>query len=282
MNMKKVTLMATILIQYTAFSQNIKISEIHISNGSGSMSNQEATLADFSKLAPNSDVIAMDLSQLKPYNDMYYNRYGMNQSSMLSLQLGLQCAKMPKVTFRVGLTHVSNYGLLSANGSYTETARYDTLTSSQTGQQTFIDSSHTKFYDMNYSNQQLRLDGAMIFRMFPEKRWSLHAGLGATLGMSYRASTMLQYWESSSITGGYDSYGPSEGINETVKNKNSLGASLYIPMGIDFGIGKKRSFWMPFHLYAETRPSLNIQSISEIGTTFSPGMNTALGLRIKL
>ena len=281
--MKKLTLITAFMISGLAFSQNLKISEIHISNGSGSIGSQNGTLTDFAKLAPNSAILGMDLSQLKPYDYAYFNGFGMNSiSNSTSLQLGLQCAKMPKITFRVGLTHSSNNGILSAHGSFYESAPYDTLTSSQTGQQTFIDSSHTKSYDMNYSNQQIRLDGAMIFRMFPEKRWSLHTGLGASIGMSYSAKTSLRYWESSSINSNNQGYYNETGLNETFKNKNSLGASLYIPFGIDFGIGKKREFWMPFHLYAETRPSLNINSINGIGAQFSPGMSSALGLRVKL
>lgn len=281
--MKKVTLLAALVLSTAAFSQKIKISEIHISNGSGSMGTQDGTLSDFAKLAPNSAILGMDLSQLTPYNYTYYRGFGMNAGSNLtSLQLGLQCAKMPKITFRVGITHMNNYGLLSAHGGFTEYAPYDTLTSSQTGQQTFLDSSYSKSYHMNYSNQQIRLDGAMIFRMFPEKRWSLHAGLGASIGMSYRASTSIQYWESSSINGGSGYNYNETGVSETFQNKNSLGASLYIPLGVDFCIGKKREFWMPFHLYAETRPSLNINSINGIGTTFSPGMGSAVGLRVKL
>ncbi|MEI8116780.1 MAG: hypothetical protein WCH03_04520 [Flavobacteriia bacterium] len=284
--MKKATLLAALILSTAAFSQNLKISEIHISSGSGSMETQDGTLSDFAKLAPNSAILAMDLSQLTPYNNSYFNGFRMNAgSNSTSLQLGLQCAKMPKITFRVGLTHVSNFGMLSAHGSFYESAPYDTLTSSQTGQQTFIDSSHSKSYEMNYSNQQIRLDGALIFRMFPEKRWSLHTGLGASIGMSYRANTHINYWENSSVSYNYQgsgNYGSGTGTNESFKNKNSLGASLYIPFGVDFCIGKKREFWMPFHLYVESRPSLNINSISGIGTSFSPGMSSAAGLRVKL
>ena len=284
--MKKVTLIAALVLSTAAFSQKIKITELHISSGSGSTGIQDGTLSDFAKLAPNSAILGMDLSQLTPYSFMYYNGFGMNSgSNSTSLQLGLQCAKMPKITFRVGLTHVSNFGLLSARGSFYESAPYDTLTSSQTGQQTFLDSSYSKSYHMNYSNQQIRLDGAMIFRMFPEKRWSLHTGLGASIGMSYRANTDIRYWETSSVNYDYQgsgNYGSGTGMNESFKNKNSLGASLYIPFGVDFCIGKKREFWMPFHLYIESRPSLNINSINGIGATFSPGMSSAAGLRVKL
>ena len=283
--MKKVTLMAALIISGAAFSQNLKISEINISSGSGSLGQEKGSLSDFKLLAPTSSILAMDFSQFKPNGDFYFHGPGQmnaSQSSFYSLQLGLQCAKMPKITFRAGVTHISNQGAISAHGSYSETAAYDTLTSSQTGSITVIDTSHIKNYNMNYSNQQIRLDGAMIFRMFPENRWSLHAGLGASIGMSYRANTDIHYSEYSTVSQNNNSSGSNNEQNESFKNKNSVGASLYIPMGVDFGIGKKRSFWMPFHLYAEARPSLNFNSINEIGTTFSPGMSTALGLRIKI
>ena len=278
--MKKVTLLAALALSTAAFSQKMKITELHISNGTGIGGQINGSIDDFKILAPNSSILAMDFSQYNPQGFPTYQSPGMNISSSYSLQLGLQCAKMPKVTYRVGITHVSNAGALSAQGTYFQSFPYDTLTSSQTGQQTFIDSTNTKYYSMNHSNQQIRLDGAMIFRMFPDKRWSLHTGLGASIGMSYRSNTDLAFWESSST--GYNYYNQHNGERESYKNKNSLAASLYIPFGVDFGIGKKREFWMPFHLYAETRPSLNINSINGIGATFSPGMSSALGLRVKL
>lgn len=279
--MKKVTLLAALVLSTAAFSQKIKISEIHISNGTGFGGQINGSIDDFKILAPNSSILAMDFSQYYPQGFPTYQTRGMNMSSSYSLQLGLQCAKMPKVTYRVGITHVSNAGTLSAHGAYSQSFPYDTLTSSQTGEQTFIDSSSSKYYHMNHSNQQIRLDGAMIFRMFPEKRWSIHTGLGASIGMSYQSNTEISYWESYSVSSG-NYYYSQNGERESFKNKNSIGASLYIPFGVDFGIGKKREFWMPFHLYVETRPSLNINSINGIGTSFSPGMSSAVGLRVKL
>jgi hypothetical protein len=283
--MKKVTLLAALVLSTAAFSQKIKITELHILNGTGFGGQINGSIDDFKLLAPNSSILAMDFSQYNSQSFPAFQSPGMNLSSSYSLQLGLQCAKMPKATYRVGITHVSNAGLLSARGSYSQSFPYDTLTSSQTGEQIFIDSSYSKYYQMNHSNQQIRIDGAMIFRMFPEKRWSLHTGLGASIGMSYQSNTDISYWESSSMSSGNyygDYYGHQNVERESYKNKNSIGASLYIPFGIDFGIGKKREFWMPFHLYIESRPSLNINSINGIGATFSPGMSSAAGLRVKL
>ena len=278
--MRKISLIAALAISGMSLSQKIKITEIHISNGTGLGGQINGSIDDFKILAPNSSILLTDFSQYNQQGYVSFRTPGNNFSSNYSLQLGLQCAKMPKVTFRVGITHVSNEGALSAFGSYSQSFPYDTLTSSQTGEQTFLDSTNSKYYNMNHSNQQIRLDGAMIFRMFPEKRWSIHTGLGASLGMSYQSNTEIRYWESTSISSG--DYYEENGVSETFKNKNSLGASLYIPFGVDFGIGKKREFWMPFHLYAETRPSLNINSINGVGTTFSPGMSSAVGLRMKL
>ena len=278
--MRKISLIAALAISGMSLSQKIKITEIHISNGTGLGGQINGSIDDFKIIAPNSSILLTDFSQYNQQGYASFRTPGNNFSSNYSLQLGLQCAKMPKVTFRVGIAHVSNEGALSAFGSYSQSFPYDTLTSSQTGEQTFLDSTNSKYYNMNHSNQQIRLDGAMIFRMFPEKRWSIHTGLGASLGMSYQSNTEIRYWESTSISSG--DYYEENGVSETFKNKNSLGASLYIPFGVDFGIGKKREFWMPFHLYAETRPSLNINSINGVGTTFSPGMSSAVGLRMKL
>jgi len=278
--MRKISLVAALAISGMAFSQKIKITEINISNGTGLGGQINGSIDDFKILAPNSSILATDFSQYHQQGYASFRTPGMNLSSNYSLQLGLQCAKRPNVLCRVGITHVMNAGALSAFGSYSQSFPYDTLTSSQTGEQTFLDSTNSKYYNMNHSNQQIRLDGALIFRMFPEKRWSIHTGLGASIGMSYRSNTEIRYWESTSISSG--DYYQENGVIETFKNKNSLGASLYVPFGIDFGIGKKREFWMPFHLYAETRPSLNINSINGIGANFSPGMSSALGLRVKL
>jgi hypothetical protein len=283
--MRKISLIAALTISGMALSQKIKITELHISNGTGFGGQINGSIDDFKTLAPSSSILAMDFSQFNPQGFPTYQTPGMNLSSTYSLQLGLQCVKKPNITCRVGITHVSNGGVLSAFGSYSQSFPYDTLTSSQTGEQIFLDSTNTKYYSMNHSNQQIRLDGALIFRMFPEKRWSIHTGLGATLGMSYQSNTNISYWESSSMFSSYydgNYYNQQNGEQESYKNKNSVGASLYIPFGVDFCIGKKREFWMPFHLYVETRPSLNINSINGIGTTFSTGMSSALGLRVKL
>ena len=283
---KKTSFIAALFLSVSAFSQHVKISEINISSGSGNAGKFDGTLDNFKILAPNSSILTKDFSQFHPEGFPMFMPRGMNQSSYYSLQLGLQCEKMPRATFRVGITHVSNWGALSTSGFYSESGHYDTLVSTQTGSLTIIDTTRSKSYNMNYYNQQIRLDGAMIFRMFGEKRWSLQAGLGASIGMSYMARTELHYSEYTSGNYNYSSNTIPQTnnveINESFKNKNALGASLYIPLGFDFGLGKKRDFWMPFHLYAEMRPSLNIQSISGIGTSFSPGMNSAVGLRVKI
>ena len=97
--MKKVTLLAALVFSTAAFSQKIKISEIHISNGSGSMGTQDGNLTDFAKLAPNSAILGMDLSQLTPYSYMYFNGFRMNSgSNSTSLQLGLHIRVIPTWT----------------------------------------------------------------------------------------------------------------------------------------------------------------------------------------
>src|SRR5690606_33840629 len=131
---------------------------------------------------------------------------------------------------------------------------YDTLTSSQTGQVVYIDSVYTQNYSMDYVSEQLRLDGSVIFRTNPEGRWSLYAGIGFTVGLSVNATTEIYYskygrietrYPNGQTSHSYQYYYPGSYISktETFRNKTNFSVSPYIPMGVDFRIGKKREFW---------------------------------------
>jgi hypothetical protein len=69
---------------------------------------------------------------------------------------------------------------------------------------------------------------------------------------------------------------------ETFENKGGFGFGVYAPLGIDFQVGKKREFWMPVHLYMELRPGFNINQIAGLGTSFSAGNFSNIGLRFQI
>ena len=279
---KKVVVCALFFIGLHANAQ-IKINELYLQ--SGAFFNQsKGSLADFQTLAPQSSILQQDLSLYQNYPMYNFNLPGQAQT----LSLGLQLAKLPNATLRVGLTHVNQGSALSYGGSYTESFTVDTLTSSQTGEQFLVDSFSTHSYNARYSQEQLRLDASLIFRLNGEKRWSLYGGVGANIGMSYNCQTTVH--QSVSPYGDSQFYGLfndyimySDGVHqhETFENKGGIGVGIYAPLGLDFQVGKNRAFWKPFHLYAEMRPGLNITQISGLGTTFSAGGFSNFGLRVK-
>ena len=208
--------------------------------------------------------------------------------------LGLQFSDKQKSAYkanpllRLGISYFSGTSITSAFYKE-ERFPYDTLTSSQTGQVIYIDSINSKSYSMNYSSEQLRLDASLIFRTNPEARWSLFAGIGVNAGLSINASTDIYFnrYESSDtrfINGnGSSPYGYSNTDNsksENFKNKSNFGLSTYIPMGVDFRIGKKKEFWKRTHLFYELRPGVNITSIPELRTITNSSIQHGIGLRV--
>jgi hypothetical protein len=147
----------------------------------------------------------------------------------------------------------------------------------------YVDSSISNYYNGNYSNDQLRLDAAYIFEANAGKRWAFHAGLGLSIGMSYRSTTTLRTSEYIQPYSGYESIANSENIeSETYGNFMVMGGSAYIPLGINFKLGNKREFWKPFVIYNEFRPTIQLNSIPNNTVKLNVGFGSTLGLRYNL
>jgi hypothetical protein len=278
--MKKTLFTITLFLTGAAWSQ-VKVTELYLQSGSY-FGQGNGSLADFHKLAPQSSILNQDLS-LYETTAFFFPL----PSSSQSLSAGLKLAKLPNATLRVGLTHIGQGSALRTAGDYIENFVIDTLTSAQTGQQVYVDSTSVHSYFANYSQEQLRLDASLIFRLKGEKRWSVYGGLGINFGLSYNAHTTIR----SSVSPYYTSqmsvldqlllsyHGDTQ--EEVFDNKGGYGLALYAPLGLDFQVGKKRDFWKPFHLYSEFRPGININQIACVGTTFSVGGFSNFGLRVK-
>jgi hypothetical protein len=139
---------------------------------------------------------------------------------------------------------------------------------------------------MNHSSRQIRLDAALIFRTDASARWSLFAGIGASLGVNYNATTYISYYRNNYINNqngnsyynGYSNNGSEK--TETFTTKNYLTTTAYIPMGVDFRIGKNKVFWKRLHLYYEIKPSISMTQIPALRTITTVNMTQALGLKV--
>jgi hypothetical protein len=257
----------------------VRISEFHLQTGFQYYPAETTSLEDFRKLAPNSILLKEDLPSYNSFG--YYNGRG----NFSSVQLGLTFKNHPNALLRVGL---SNMGVSGLQNSYSKQDNfpYDTLTSSATGEQTFIDSVSSQSYFMNHSSRQIRLDAALIFRTDASARWSLFAGIGASLGVNYNATTYISYYRNNYINNqngnsyynGYSNNGSEK--TETFTTKNYLTTTAYIPMGVDFRIGKNQAFWKRLHLYYEIKPSISMTQIPALRTITTVNMTQALGLKV--
>ena len=276
-------------LTFSNLNAQIKITQIHINSGSFmDIDNSKNQLSDFSLLAPGSDILSKDFSAYQT-NGYYFsgglmrdNPFLSNSSNFQSIQLGLSFAKCPKGTLRIGISNVHSE-LLNTSGFKYEGYVVDTLISSQTGQMYYVDSTISNYYNGNYSNDQLRLDAAYIFEVNAGKRLAFHAGLGLSIGMSYRSTTTLRTEEYIQPYSGYESNANSENIeSESYGNFMVMGGSAYIPLGINFKLGNKREFWKPFVIYNEFRPTIQLNSIPNNTVKFNVGFGSTLGLRYNL
>jgi len=259
----------------------VRISEFHLQTGFQYYPAETTSLEDFRKLAPNSILLKEDLPSYNSFG--YYNGRG----NFSSVQLGLTFKNHPNALLRVGISNMGVSGLQNRFEKQ-DYFPYDTLTSSLTGEQTFIDSVSSQSYFMNHSSRQIRLEAALIFRTDASARWSLFAGIGASLGVNYNATTYISYSMNNFINNQnsnyYSSYGNSsnngEYKTESFTIKNYLTTTAFIPMGVDFRIGKNQVFWKRLHLYYEIKPSISMTQIPALRTITTVNMTQALGLKV--
>ncbi len=297
---KSIFLFVLLTVSLVSFGQQtnnnvikgFKINEYSVQTGLFGGSSSSSSLSDFNILAPNSVLlnsnIIPDLQSYSPYS------YHSGPNSSFSALLGFQFSDKQKTKYnkymqlRVGIIYTHNS--IICGGMYnTERTPYDTLTSSQTGTSTYLDSVVSKSLDMNYSSEQLRLDGALIFRTNPDARWSLYSGIGITTGFSFNAKTTIVYGinyriesrNSNNRTSYMESLDGDSKV-EVFANKNNFGFSAYIPLGINLKLGKNSEFWKKVNLFYEIRPSISVTNIPELRTITNTAVQQGLGFKISM
>lgn len=292
------SLVAAFAISAAAFGQDtqpklvkkISIKDVSLQVGASPWRNSPATLAEFQALAPQSVLLNKTFTGLSISDNI-----SSGTNTMFSAAVGIQFRdkegtgykKNPQL--RLGVTYTS--GTLLSGSVYANTQkRYDTLVSAQTGQKMYLDSVTTRFGNMSYTSEQLRLDAALIFRTNPAARWSLYGGLGLTAGMSLNSTTNVYYNKTSrAVTSNENgttssiTYYPANynsGTAESFRNKPNFAFSTYIPIGVDFRVGKNNPFWRQVHLFCEFRPSVNMTAIPAFGTLTNTYLQQSLGVRI--
>lgn len=271
----------------------IRISELGIYQGMYSGYYTDASLTDFLRLAPNSELLKNDFTG---FTKSSYSYESMTDNTF-TVNLGLQFYDSEKQSYKsnpqlnVGVTFM---GATILNASYfrEEKVRFDTLSSLNSEYVVYMDSTRFKTYKMEYLFQQIGVNASLIYRTQPNARWSLYSGAGVSALTSLMSSTYIHFNHVEYVkysfpdTRNFYSYlddpWDSDMVDEVHTNKTNLSSFAYIPLGVDFRIAKKNEFWRKMHLVMEMQPGLAIDYIPEIGSHFYGTFRGNFGLRVEI
>lgn len=295
--MKSPLITATILVslfQNYSFCQEektekkIKIEDVQVQGLFCIQKNNIGSILDFQTLSSNSTLSEIPDS----FQPSQYRSY--NGGMMYSINVGIQLKNKNKSPLkgvpllRLGVSSYTNSHLTS-NYYKSESGRYDTLVSTQTGEMTFVDTTNIRGISMDYYTQQIKINAAFYYRTNTEKRLSMYYGLGIAPGISIHSNTYIsksyQVYESTSneehgVT--YYPYGNGGNVGfsqETYKNKNSFCFSAFVPVGIDFRLAKNKSFFKHVRLHYEVRTAFNYSLIPNLRAFTNFNFQHGLGIR---
>jgi hypothetical protein len=262
------------------------IQDVFIHVGFHVANNPESGLSDFRTLAPNSLLLKNDLSSFEINNQIQEPL-----NPVYSMQLGVQFRKTRTNSYhynpllRVGFNY-SSISVINCSLSQQLSQTADTLTSSQTGQQYFVDSIFMQDFDMQLNAQMLQFDASLIFRTNPKLRLSAYAGVGFNLGSSINSTIDILYNENRYTNSQYEKKGSSfnsstdKNTREYFNSGKLNSYSIYTPFGMDFRIGKFDEFLNNFHLFYEIRTGLQISNVNELRTINSTYFQNNIGVRV--
>jgi len=267
-------------------SPRLVIRDVFTHFGFNSVNNPKSGLNDFRTLAPNSKLLKNDLSNFE-----INNRKDELINPIFLMQLGVQFRKKGTTAYRsnpllrMGFNYTSG-SVINFSLSQQSSQIADTLTSSQTGQQYFVDSIFRQDFDMQLTSQRLQFDASLIFITIPTMRLSVYSGLGFNLGTSINSTIDIQYNEDRYNNSKYEKMGSSN-TSSTNKNKGESfnsgrisNYSIYTPFGLDFRIGKTDDFFSIFHLFYEIRTGLQVSNVNKLRVYNSPFFQINSGIRV--
>jgi hypothetical protein len=252
----------------------LQLSEAQVLIGSNLSLLETLSLSDFNTLAPGSSILAKDYTGFS--SDYYTGTY--TNPSYTGL-LGFTFKNKPNPLLRLGVGY-STRTLGTGSSSRYDSFHYDTLTSAQTGEQIFLDSTHSQNMYGGYQSTYLSLDASLIFRTKPSARWSIYGGIGVNVGMAFNSFVDIHFHDYHYVPNSDYNQSNWTHENERFNQKTHVAGTVYVPMGLDFRLGKKREFLNRLHLFVETRPSMTITTIPSLKTLVTPNITSSFGLRI--
>ncbi len=267
----------------------ISLSDITIQRGVCGGGSPYFSFDDFHLLNPNSILLSNNYDGFNNSQSTYH------ANNFATLSTGIHFSKKEKTSYRnnpvirLGVSYYNYstiYDWLSTETHFV----YANLTSTHSNLVVYVDSVYRKNLNMRYDFNQVHFAGSVIFRTSYQKRFSFYSGVGFTAGTSLNTTSEISYNE-----GGYDEIQfPQESgyfsqtsypwrhyidIGESFKNKNSFTYGTYIPLGVDFKLGKKNKILKLLHLTFEMKGELSELKIPELKTYLVKTLGGSFGLK---
>ncbi len=246
-----------------------KFTDFSVSTGLESNFDQ-ATADGFLRNNINSSLIPsnLDLYEQKEY----FYQYGTGVFELMAgfaWQSSDERGSEVQRRLRFGLSYAQP-GLLSDGYFRTVSSPYDTLTSSQTGKDYYIDSTYHSNIDVSYMVHKISLNTALLWTTNDLDRVSFYGGVNLNLNLNFGSNIVVDRYDYSyleSEESGFPFSSPVEPNNaqeqstESFKQPNSFGFGFSSPLGLDWRLGKAGKSTNDLHLFTELRPGVSFNDI---------------------
>ncbi|HQV51092.1 MAG: hypothetical protein IPF95_05130 [Flavobacteriales bacterium] len=258
------------------------------------------TTTDWRNLMPTSELLQRDLSwdtgsqsTFSTYRNGPEEWESMaNGGPVLEVSLGLDMGRKKGAEarfdkeLRVGVSYLAN-GFLGRTWDRSATGRYDTLTSSLNGQQSYVDTTWREEYSAEYRFTRIGLNASYLVRKRSANKLTWYAGFGAMLGTTLNASASVQRIVNTTTSRSFSDYPELDSSFEADEYEEVHVASTawgagYALAGLDLRLGTKSPFWSSIHLFNELRPTLLFSKVPGSSTATTGAFQNVFGMRLDL
>lgn len=190
---------------------------------------------------------------------------------------------------RLGISY-SQPGVMSSSYYLNQEFPFDTLVSSQTGNEFYIDSTYSSNLGMSYDVSSLALNTAFLWTTDDDARVSFYGGVSLGLALSFSSKvsvdrndfSYLSYEDGYAINYFTDEIQSLSQGQESFRQAASLGFGFSSPIGVDWRIGRQEKNLNELHLFGEVRPGVNFNSIPDYELISQFRSSWHLGLRFSI
>lgn len=262
------TLLSLPVVAQDGGKSQLKFTDISVTTGLQSNFGRNGTDNFLLNAASAAPFIPTNLD-LYQNNDVYYN-YGSGAFEVMagfawknSAEYGGKVQKR----LRFGLSY-SQPVLMSSTYYREDTSPYDTLVSSRTGQEYYVDSVFNSFYGLNYDVNMLALNTSFLWSTDDAARLSCYGGVNLSFNLNFSNRINVSrhdYGYLRYVDSGFPYYGEEienfEHQSESYKQPVSFGLGFYSPIGVDWRLGKQGKGFNDVHLFSEIRPGVSFNNV---------------------